>query len=540
MEANFITIFLGFIEGFGLIISPCILPVLPVFVAASLTGSKKRSLGMLIGFSLFFAVLIFFSRQLVNYLGINFTVVRTIGYVSLILLGLMMLSNNLTEQFNRITQRLTGFGADLYAKNNAQRGFCNGLFLGGLIAVIWTPCAGPILAAIIVQTVIQRTTVLSFFTLFAFALGAVIPMFIVSLYGQKIMTTFTFFKRQAELFRKLLGGIIITSVLYMMYFDRVVVSTYTEQTGIKTTTSLIGGLWHPYPEPEITGITSWINSSPINLNDLKGKVVLIDFWTYSCINCLRSLPYVKYWYNHYHDKGLVVIGIHTPEFNFEANPENVRAAVQREGILYPVALDNNYLTWINFNNHYWPAHYLINKKGEVVYEHFGEGNYEIMENNIRYLLGINKLTILNSKKSSPIAYSQTPETYLGYERADVRLSPSFIENKAFRYHFSSLLPVNAWSLEGLWQVNADSILATEANAVLKIHFKAKKVFFVMGNNTTKPIQVKVRLNSVAEKSLLVDNYSIYEAVSQRQFSSGYLEIIATEPGIKIYTVTFGN
>lgn len=540
MTANFINIFLGFIEGFGLIISPCILPVLPIFLAASLAGSKKRPLGMIVGFSLFFALLIFFSRQLVNYLGFNFEVIRSVSYVILVLLGLIMLSNYLTEKFSQMTQGLTWVGAAFSTKNKTQGGFGNGVLLGGLIAIIWTPCAGPILAAIIVQTVLQQTTALSFFILLAFALGAVIPLFIISLYGKKIMSTFTFFTTRAELFRKCLGAVIIISVVYMIYFANTVVSPSTRQMGIKASTALIGGLWHSYPEPKIVGITAWINSPPLRLSDLKGKVVLIDFWTYSCINCLRSLPYVKDWYQHYHDKGLVVIGIHTPEFDFEKDLGNVSAAVQRDGILYPVALDNQFATWLNFNNHYWPAHYLINKQGEVVYEHFGEGDYDVTENNIRFLLGINELATLSTGIGEPVAYSQTPETYLGYERSDANLSPNVLKDKASKYHFPPSLPVNAWGLDGFWQVNADSIMAVEANAALKIHFKARKAFIVMGNSTTKPIQVKVRLNNGEEKSLSVDKYSIYSVVSQQQFSSGYLEIIAMAPGIKVYTFTFGN
>jgi cytochrome c biogenesis protein CcdA/thiol-disulfide isomerase/thioredoxin len=540
MDSNFITIFLGFIEGFGLIISPCILPILPIFIAASLTGTKKRPIGMVVGFTLFFAVLIFFSRQLVNYLGINFDVVRTLGYLILILLGIVMMSNYLTKKFGRLTQGFSRAGSTFSSLHNTPGGFFNGLLLGGLIALIWTPCAGPILAAVIVQTVVQKTTVVSFFTLLAFALGAVIPMFIISLYGEKLLNTFSFFKIRAEFFRQILGAVLIASVIYLMFFSMTVNTTTTKNSEIKTSISLINGLWHPYPEPKIEGITAWINSAPLQLSDLKGKVVLIDFWTYSCINCLRSLRYVKEWYQRYHDKGFVVIGVHTPEFDFEKNLGNVRAAVQRDGIEYPVALDNQFATWISFNNHYWPAHYLINKEGEVVYEHFGEGNYDVTENNIRFLLGINELTPLKTENNESGAYSETPETYLGYERAYSTLSPDLVKDKAYRYQYTSTLSQDTWNLDGLWQVNEDSITAVEANAAIKLHFKARKVFVVMGNSTNKPIRVKVRLNNQELPSILVDKATIYPVVSQQQFSSGYLELIATEPGIKIYTFTFGN
>lgn len=541
MESNFITVFLGFVEGFCLISSPCILAVLPVFLAASLKGTTRYLLGMIMGFPLSFTLLIFFSKALVNYSGINFAVFRGIGYTFIILIGVVMLSTALTEKFNQVTQGLARFGSFFSSKDRDQQGFFHGLFLGGLIAIIWTPCAGPILAAIIVQTVIQQTNLLSLLTLLAFALGAVIPMFIISLYGRKLTNTFIFFKTHAALFRKFLGGVLILGATYMMYFANTAGSLSTpSQTGISEPASLVDGLWHPYSEPQIVGISDWINSPPLKLSDLKGKVILIDFWTYSCINCLRSIPYIKSWYRKYHDKGLIVIGIHTPEFDFEKDLPNVTAAVRRDGILYPVALDNQFKTWINFNNHYWPAHYLINKQGDVVYEHFGEGDYHVMEGNIQFLLGINKRASLNSEKNPVSIYSQTPETYLGYDRADVNQSPNFVKDKISRYYFAGQLPINAWGLKGLWQVNASNIVSEEDNAAFKIHFNSRQVFMVMGNSAPEPIQVTVRLNNVTEKNILVNHYSIYQVVSQDQFSSGNLEIIAARKGLKIYTVTFGN
>ncbi len=547
MEANFINVILGFIEGFGLIISPCILPILPIFLAGSLTGSKKRPMGIIVGFTLFFSLFVFFSHQLVRYLDIDFDWVREIGYAILLLLGVIMISNYLTEKFSKITQGFTRIGNFFSSTNKPEGGFWNGLFFGGIIAIIWTPCAGPILAAIIVQTALQKTTIISFFTLVAFALGAAIPMFIISLYGKKLVNTFSFFKKRATLLRKFLGGVIIASVVYMIYFEGdVASSTVTPQTGIKTSNSLINGLWFTYPAPPIQGIDAWINSPPLRLADLHGKVVLIDFWTYSCINCLRTLPYIKDWYNRYHDKGLVIIGIHTPEFDFEKNLDHVKAAVQRYGIMYPVALDNQFVTWRNYQNHYWPAHYLINKKGNVVYRRFGEGEYDVMENNIRFLLGIKDLTTLKSLKDTSFNFTQTPETYLGYAKADSHYAPELIKDKTTQYHFSDELSIHVWSLDGLWQANAENVLAEEANAAIKIHFNARKVYAVMGNNTASPIKVKVILTDqqsgkkLQERMILVDKYSIYELMSQKKLTSGYLQIIVSEPGVKVYTFTFGS
>jgi cytochrome c biogenesis protein CcdA/thiol-disulfide isomerase/thioredoxin len=549
MQSDFINILLGFIEGFALIISPCILPILPIILASSLSGSKKRPLGIIIGFTLSFAIVAFFSRKFVHYSGIDLNLLRYISYAFLLLFGFILLSSYLSEKFSHLTQRFSNLGS-VFSKNNPQGGFLSGLFIGGLVAIVWTPCAGPILAAVIVQTVMQKTTLSSFFTLVAFALGAAIPMYIIAFYGKQLIDSFSFFKTKARLFRKILGAIIIAAVVYMIYSERELVSTSVVQSTIKTSKALQDGLWRPYKAPEIEGIEAWINSPPLKFADLKGKVVLIDFWTYSCINCIRSLPYLKDWYNKYHNKGLVIIGIHSPEFDFEKNLANVKAAVNRYGIAYPVALDNRFVTWSNFHNQYWPAHYLINKEGEIVYTHFGEGSYDVTENNLRFLLGLDDLNLVRADASSPPTYGQTPETYLGYARADRNFSPYLQQDKAALYSFSAKLAANAWSLEGLWQVKEAKIVAAKANAALKIHFNAGKVFVVMGNGSAKPIKVKLLLNGeplievqgkdVKSSTVLVDKHSIYEIIAAKQFSSGILELIATEPGLEIYTFTFGN
>ncbi|MFI4963657.1 MAG: thioredoxin-like domain-containing protein, partial [Legionellales bacterium] len=373
------------------------------------------------------------------------------------------------------------------------------------------PCAGPILASVIVQTVMQKTNLFSFFTLLAFSLGAGLPMLIIALYGTILLNRFNFLKTKTTQLRKLMGAILILSVGSMVYFENVFAGPTTTQTEIKTTTALSNGLWFPYPAPQIEGIEDWINSPPLKMAELKGKVVLIDFWTYSCINCLRTLPYLNDWYQHYHNKGLVIIGIHAPEFDFEKNLSNVINAVQRDKILYPVALDNQFKTWSNYNNHYWPAHFLINKKGEVVYKHFGEGEYGITENNIRYLLDIKDLTQASSKSEDTASFNQTPETYLGSERADLNLSPSLVQNKTAEYTFPSQLALNAWGLDGFWQVNSDSIKSAKAKAALKIHFNACKVYAVMGNDTSMPIEVDLLFNGeklITDKGKDVKNSSL--------------------------------
>jgi cytochrome c biogenesis protein CcdA/thiol-disulfide isomerase/thioredoxin len=554
MKSELITIFLGFLEGFVLILSPCILSILPIILASSLAGSKRRPLGIIIGFTCTFALFALFARQLVQYSGIDLNLIRYIAYGFLILLSFILLSNYLTEKFNQLTQRMAAIGS-ISLSNQGARGFLSGLFLGGLVAVIWTPCAGPILAAIIVQIAIQKTSLSSFFTLLAFALGAAMPMFIIAFYGMKVRDGFLFLKKRAVVFRKILGAIILLNMGYIIYQETGFASAsvvVVSQSNIRTAHYLEQGLWRPYQAPRIGGIDTWINSPPLQLSDLKGKVVLVDFWTYSCINCIRTVPYLNNWYKTYHDKGLVIIGIHSPEFDFEKNVDNVKNAVKRDGIQYPVALDNLFVTWRNFANHYWPAHYLINKQGKVVYVHFGEGDDDVTENNIRFLLGIDTInTPVDFGYQQVSSFSTiTPETYLGYARAETDLSPSLTHDEIAQYYFPATMVSNAWGLQGLWQVYSDKISSAQVNASLKINFNARKVYMVMGNHTNTPIQVDILLNGkklvsnqgrdVVNSSILVDKYGLYEVVDLQHASSGILQITSNQPGLDVYTFTFGR
>lgn len=314
--------------------------------------------------------------------------------------------------------------------------------------------------------------------------------------------------------------------------------------------SLQGGLLLPYPAPPIAGITDWINSPPLDFDKLKGKVVLVDFWTYSCINCIRTLPYLLAWYKNYHDKGFEIIGVHAPEFDFEKDLKNVKNAVVKDGIHYPVALDNNFVTWQNFKNSYWPAHYLIDQNGMVVYQHFGEGDYDVTENNIRFLLGMGKVTM--STSGGPVSsFSQTPETYLGYARAENNASPEIvIKGRPAHYSFPNSLSPNEWAMQGFWLVGAEYIVAAQDHAALKIHFNAGKVYIVMGTVNDKPIAVKVLLNGApiaSEKGkdvvngiIKVERHKLYEAVVLKSPGEGDLELISSDPGLEVYTFTFGG
>jgi cytochrome c biogenesis protein CcdA/thiol-disulfide isomerase/thioredoxin len=539
MELNLINILLAFLEGFALIISPCILPILPLVLSASLTGSKARPIGIIAGFMTSFLVVVIFSRSLVQYAHLDPNLLRTIAFIVLLLLGVIMLSSYLSEKFTLLSQRLLAVGNNWQSANNTQGGFWSGFLFGSFVGVIWTPCAGPIFAAVIVQIAIQQTTINSILAIIAFAIGAGLPMLLIALIGRRIMANFSFFKTHAIWCRKILGVIIIASVVYIIYIDNAITAPSRLATNQTTdATTLINALPVSYPAPIITGIDAWINSPPLQLSQLKGKVVLIDFWTYSCINCIRTLPYLIDWYAKYHDKGFEIIGIHTPEFEFEKNLTNVKNAVKKFGIQYPVALDNRYATWLNFNNHYWPAHYLINQAGEVIYVHFGEGEYDVTENNIRQLLGIK--APVTAKNSENILTALTPETYLGYERAERMMSSeTVVKNAPSEYSYPQQLPQNAWALQGQWQVYAEKVLAKSRGAAVQLHFKAKQVHAVMGA-PTHPVRIKLRLNKqMMAKEIVVSNQQLYTLIDLEQVSEGTLEIIAQSPDLEIYTFTFG-
>lgn len=313
----------------------------------------------------------------------------------------------------------------------------------------------------------------------------------------------------------------------------------SNQQKITSPTALIDGLYRPYKAPDIAGIDAWINSPPLTLSELKNKVVLLDFWTYSCINCIHTFPYLKEWYAKYHDKGLVIIGIHSPEFAFEHDLENVKNAVAKYGILYPVALDNNFVTWRNYKNRYWPAHYLINKDGEVVYEHFGEGDYDVTENNIRYLLGL-KGKDIKSAITKNNSYRQTPETYLGYARGQNFASPEEkLQNKPRIYTYPPVLSVNDWALKGEWIIYPDKVVAASSNASIKLHFRAQKVYAVMGGFTGSNINVIVRLNGKPIKEQWsVGPHQLYSLINSSANQESTVELIAVDKGLEVYTFTF--
>jgi thiol-disulfide isomerase/thioredoxin len=276
---------------------------------------------------------------------------------------------------------------------------------------------------------------------------------------------------------------------------------------------------------------AWINSPPLTLAQLRGKVVLIDFWTYSCINCLRTLPHLKAWYAAYHRKGLVIVGVHTPEFAFEHVTSNVRAAVRRLGVTWPVMQDNRYRTWDAYANEYWPAEYLIDRQGRVRHTHFGEGEYGRTEQLIQKLLGAGGATARRVPDLTPGGVL-TAESYLGYERLSNYVGRSPVPNVFARYRFPTDLPANTLSYDGRWKVGAQAITAGEG-ARLRLHFEAAHVYVVMGGNGT----VRALVDGKPVATLHVDAQRLYTAWSGA-YRDGLLEL-RFSPGVHAYSFTFG-
>jgi thiol-disulfide isomerase/thioredoxin len=308
---------------------------------------------------------------------------------------------------------------------------------------------------------------------------------------------------------------------------------------------LLAGHEHVFPEsrlhdfgeaPDFEGVDRWLNSGPLTLEELRGKVVLIDFWTYSCVNCLRTLPYVERWYETYREAGLVVVGVHTPEFAFERVPDNVERAVRALGVRYPVALDNGYGTWNAWGNRYWPAKYLIDRRGHVRYAHFGEGDYQRSEDVIRTLLAEKSLPgpVSGSIRDQTPSERLTPETYLGSERIDRFVGSRLVEGREATYTLPPAVPTNGLAFGGRWTVEKERIVAGDG-ARLRLVFHAHKVFLVLGGAGT----VQVAVDGRQEKNVRVTEDRLYTLAELPGQAGDHTLDLAFSRGLAAYAFTFG-
>jgi cytochrome c biogenesis protein CcdA/thiol-disulfide isomerase/thioredoxin len=572
---------LAFVGGVLTILSPCILPVLPFVFARADQPFRHSGLPLLMGMALTFsavAIAAAFGGHWVVRLNQGG---RYVAMAIFLVLGISLLFPSIADA---LTRPLVCAGSKLQGGPSTESGIGKSFVLGISTGLLWAPCAGPILGLILTGAAIQGPGAKSSFLLFSFALGAATSLGIALFAGNKI---FSALKRSLSFevwLRRGLGVAVIMGVVAIaLGWDTNLltkfsfVNTAKEEERLidrlrpaKATSVLAANPADIQPVladegamPDLSGAVSWLNSPPLSNKALKGNVVLVDFWTYSCINCLRALPYVKGWAEKYKDAGLVVIGIHTPEFAFEKERANVEKAVRDLKITYPVAIDSDYRIWRAFNNDYWPAHYFIDGKGRIRYHHFGEGEYDKSEEVIRELLKQNGAHLTASKaisasgagvEAAPDAADRgSPETYVGYHRTEHFASTEAIAPGSKRvYTPQPRLSLNQWALGGGWKVGEESAVLQTAPGKIVFRFHARDLHLVLG--TTKdgrPVRFTVKLDGTApgtdhgadvdnNGSGTVQDHRLYQLIRQKgTVEDRTFEIEFLDPGVQAFAFTFG-
>jgi cytochrome c biogenesis protein CcdA/thiol-disulfide isomerase/thioredoxin len=558
---------IGFIAGIVAGISPCILPVLPVILFAGATTpgdavvagrKRRRPVAVVAGLVLSFSLLVLVGSELLSLLHLPEDTLRDVGIAVLALVGLGFLVPRLGALLERP-----------FAKIGARQpsGKTGGFVLGLALGLLFVPCAGPVLAAITVVGATHRVGLSAVVVTFAFACGAALPLLAVALAGDNLAHRVKALRERGRRIRQVGGVVLIAMALAISLntFESLQrdVPGYTtalqnklegssglrKQLGALTGTggvplakcsSTATTLVRCGKAPAFTDVTAWLNTpdgKPLSFADLRGKVVLVDFWTYSCINCQRTLPHVEAWYKRYAKYGLVVVGVSTPEFAFEHVVSNVKAAASQLGVHYPVAIDDNYGTWDAYDNEYWPAEYLVDSTGVVRHVHFGEGEYPVTEGLIRQLLiaahpGI-KLPPPTSVPDKTPTGETNPETYVGYQEEQY-VDASVTRNAPATYKFPASLPLGALGLSGVWTEQAQEATAG-ANAEMKLGFEADDVYLVLGGDGTVKISISGGATRTIDVSGIPRLYTLFDAGSP---STGTL-LLQFSPGIQAYDFTFG-
>jgi cytochrome c biogenesis protein CcdA/thiol-disulfide isomerase/thioredoxin len=579
------------LAGAGTALSPCVLPVLPALLASGGVGGRRRPLGVVIGLTVTFTVTIVGIADVVDGVGLGSDPLRDVAVAVLLASGLALIVPGLADRLEARMSRIAAFGAG--GASNRGDGFRSGLVVGAALGFVYTPCAGPILAAVIsVSAASGRTVAVAI----AYSLGSAAVLLALTLGGRKLFDRIRAAGRGVAL-QRTLGVVMLVTALAIVggvdvRFDQYVAehipnvnltaglekSKAVESrlpeirghgakfaTGTKTPTAprnasdavLLAdahGLKDLGPAPEFTNTEDWFNTPgnrPLRLADLHGKVVLVDFWTYTCINCIRTLPYLKAWDAAYRKDGLTIVGVETPEFAFEKEASNVRDAIDQFSLRYPVVQDNEMGTWNAYGNAYWPADYLIDAKGHVRYAAAGEGDYSQTETAIRALLAEAGAPV--SGKSHPtdvIAPSEvaTPETYLGTARAQGwRVAP-----KGGVHDYGAGVPaqlgLNEFAYSGTWNI-AEQPATAMSGAGIDLQFEAKNVYLVLSSAGESPRQVQVLLDGkpisardsgadVHHGAVTVTGQRLYSLVSLPGDQEHRLSL-RFAPGVSGYAFTFG-
>jgi len=559
----------AFFAGMITILAPCVLPLLPVIIGGSISGNvndKRRPL--IITASLAVSLILFTVLLKATTLFIDVPP-EVFVYISggiLIALGIVFLFPGIYEwiilKFN-----LQAKSQQLLGKGSGKGPIVGAIITGAALGPVFSSCS-PVYAYIL-ATILPVNFAVAMLYMLSYVLGLSVMLLLVGFLGRKFVSKIKFASNPKGWFNRSIAIIfIVVGIFVITGFDKRLQTYISEKTPFdfdSLSTKLIpasdrqvnSGVLNvkPYDAPEFTGLTNWINSKPLNLEDLRGKVVLIDFWTYSCINCIRTQPYLKSWHETYKDSGLVIIGVHAPEFAFEQKPENVKKAVQKAGLTYPIALDNDFATWNAYENQYWPGSYLIDKDGKVRRYHGGEGEYKETEQAIRMLLAENGGSVPQQNSSVlpndvPVSKAQTPETYLGTKRASNYTGAPTLTQGVRTFQPGELERVNQWTLGGSWEVTGEGIVA-KSDSTLSFRFGAKELYIVTANEVTnksmgvtldgKPIsQTDSAGESVKNSSVSINAAQLYKIVNYDAFKPDSVVTLTVPAGVQLNVVTFGS
>jgi cytochrome c biogenesis protein CcdA/thiol-disulfide isomerase/thioredoxin len=535
LRAVLILLGIAFLAGVITAISPCVLPVLPILLAGGASG--RRPYAIIAGLVGSFTVFTVAGATLLDALGLPEDFLRDLAIALLLVLAATLLFPPLAGLLER---------PFLFLTRRHARVDGNGFVLGASLGLVFVPCAGPVLAAVTALSATGDIGVSTFLVTLAYALGAALPMLAVAVFGNRL----TLLRQHAETTRRVAGAVIgVTALAIAFGADQrftTAVPGYTEELQqriernptarreLRELTGAPAATPTTASAPELRGIAQWINSQPLSLRKLRGRVVLIDFWTYSCVNCLRTLPHLKAWDQAYRDDGLTIIGVHAPEFAFERVPGNVRTAVRKLGIRYPVALDNDFATWTAYANQYWPAKYLIDRQGRIRYHHFGEGAYEEAESEIRRSLGEMVTGRARNVADRTPMLRATPESYLGYERLDRFVGSIVVPDRAARYRFPAALGPDELAYSGRIRVERQRLVGVR-DARLRLRFLARQVHLVLGGRG----RLDVMLNGRLQRTIDVRGEArLYTLLDLTTATEGLLEL-RFSPGLAAYAFTFG-
>lgn len=575
----------AFLSGVVTIFAPCIWPLLPIILSAGAAGGERRPFGIVLGLMTSFTIFTLTLSYILKVIPLDPDTLRLFALVIIGVLGLTLVIPALGKILEGWVSRLSSVGGGMLGKG---KGFHGGYVTGFALGLVWSPCAGPILATVATLAATQALTLSVVLVTIAFVLGVGIPLFILAVVGQHILTRTRILSRYTGRVQQVFGVVMILSALAIYtgydqklqtrfvefcssngitFLDRfqtnsVVTQALDDLRKQETSPDTFQGVSPTKTEstltdygqaPEFTGIMNWLNIDQApTLASLRGKVVLVDFWTYSCINCIRTLPYVTSWYEKYKDQGLVVVGVHTPEFEFEKKTSNVADALVRHGITYPVAQDNDYATWQAYHNRYWPAHYLIDAKGHIREYHFGEGHYQETEEAIQALLReAGQIVSSNTNVVTPEApgTNVTPETYLGADRMERFVSPEPVTGQEQAFSLPASVSQNAFAYGGRWIVTPERAVAGQ-DARLRLHFQGKKVFLVMAPEKpgtqpkvtvfldNQPITSSVAGSDVQDGLVTVGEDRLYELVDLGENAGEHQLDLYGEIGLMVYAFTF--